>query len=344
MAGRERTTGLTLGKFAPLHRGHQLMIEQAIRETDEVIVVIYDCPETIDIPLNVRADWIRTLYPQVEVIKAWDGPSESGNTPEIKKLQEDYILSKLGGRKVTHFYSSEFYGEHMSAALGAVDRRVDPSRQQMPVSGTQVREAPYENRHFVDPVVYRDMITKVVFLGAPSTGKTTLAAQMAKCHRTVWMPEYGREYWEKHQTDRKLSLGQLEEIADGHLEREERLVQEARGTLFVDTNAITTYMFSLDYHGDATPRLTQLAEEAASRYDLVFVCDADIPNDDTWDRSGDVHRQLFQKKILADLRVRRIPYFGLSGTLEERAEKASRILASFRKYRSLGETLWPEPN
>ncbi|CAG7646874.1 Trifunctional NAD biosynthesis/regulator protein NadR [Paenibacillus solanacearum] len=331
---RQHRTGLTLGKFAPLHRGHQRMIETAMEETDEVIVVIYDCPDTIDIPLNVRANWIRTLYPQVQVIEAWDGPEAMGDTPEIKRMQEAYILKRLGGKPITHFYSSEFYGDHMSQALGAVNRQVDPDRLMVPVSGTQVRDDPYANRHFLSPVVYRDMIARFVFLGAPSTGKTTLAAHMAERHDTVWMPEYGREYWEKHQVNRRLTLRQLEDIAEGHLEREEKLVQDARGMLFVDTNAITTYMFSLYYHGEATPLLAQRAVEAASRYDLVFVCDTDMPYDDTWDRSGEVQRHVFQKQIIADLQVRNIPYIILSGSLEERAEQASRMVAGFRKYRS----------
>ena len=335
----QHRTGLTLGKFAPLHRGHQLMIETAIKEMDEVIVVIYDCPETTDIPLRVRSNWIRTLYPQVQVIEAWDGPMEIGDTPEIKSMHEKYILRKLEGRKITHFYSSEFYGEHMSEALGAENRQVDPDRHTFPVSGTLVRHNPFDHRKFLSPVVYKDMIAKVVFLGAPSTGKSTLSAYMAKQMNTTWMAEYGREYWEKHQVDRRLSLEQLEEIAEGHLEREELLVKEARDVLFVDTNAITTYMFSQYYHGKATPRLTQMAVEAASRYDLVFVCDTDIPYADTWDRSGEVQRFVFQKQIIADLQMRHIPYFLLKGTLEERAESVSKILKPYRIYRSLIECL-----
>ncbi|WP_292760680.1 AAA family ATPase [Nostoc sp. NOS(2021)] len=39
-------------------------------------------------------------------------------------------------------------------------------------------------------------------MGAPSTGKTTIASQLAKEYNTVWMPEYGREYWEKRTTCR----------------------------------------------------------------------------------------------------------------------------------------------
>lgn len=93
------------------------------------------------------------------------------------------------------------------------------------------------------------------------------------------------------------------------------------------------------YHGKATSRLTQMAVDAASRYDLVFVCDTDIPYADTWDRSGEVQRFVFQKQIIADLKMRQIPYFLLKGTLEERAESLSKILKPYRKYRSLSECL-----
>src|SRR5690606_30291600 len=116
--------GLTLGKFAPFHRGHQLLIEKASAEVDELCVMVYTT-DVMDVPLQIRAGWIKRLYPQVQIIEAWDGPPGYGDTPEIRKVQEDYILRKLRGIHITHFYSSEFYGEHVSRALAAIDRRVD---------------------------------------------------------------------------------------------------------------------------------------------------------------------------------------------------------------------------
>jgi HTH-type transcriptional regulator, transcriptional repressor of NAD biosynthesis genes len=334
MSGKK--TGLTLGKFAPLHKGHQYMIETALQEMDELIILIYDAEET-EIPLSVRSGWLRRLYPRAEVLEAWDGPQEVGDSPEIRAMHEAYILERLGGRKITHFYSSEFYGEHVSLALGAVNRQVDPARAMFPVSGTAVRENPYRWRNYVDPFVYRDLITKVVFLGAPSTGKSTLAEALAQKYGTVHMPEYGREYWEKHQVNRRLKPEQLLEIARGHLEREEALLTEANRYLFVDTNAITTYMFSLDYHGFALHELEELARQVQSRYDLVFLCANDIPYDDTWDRSGELKRAVFQKRIIADLKERRIPYIELRGSLQERIATVDRVLKRFHKYDSLGE-------
>ena len=330
-----RKRGLTLGKFAPFHQGHQFLMETMLSEVDEAIAVIYDCPEVTPVPLRVRANWIRQLYPNVQVIEAWDGPTEIGDTPEIKRKHEDYIINSLEIRGITHFYSSEFYGEHMSLALGAVNRLVDCDRKNVPISGTIIRNNPFLFREYLHPSVYRDLIANIVFLGAPSTGKTTITSRLAQEYNTLWMPEYGREYWEKHQINRRLSLEQLVEIAEGHLEREEALLLKANSYLFTDTNAITTYLFSLYYHQTAAPQLIELANQAISRYDLVFVCDTDIPYDDTWDRSGEANRQVFQKQIISDLIIRKIPFFILQGNLEARVNTIKQIINNYQKYQNL---------
>ena len=328
--------GLTLGKFAPFHRGHQMLMETALSEVDELIVMVY-ATDLIHIPLQVRAGWIRKLYPRIQVIEAWDGPEGYGNTPAIRREQEQYILKKLNGLRITHFYSSEFYGEHVSRALGAVDRRVDEARVTVPISGTDLRADYFAGREYLTPEVYNDLISKVCFMGAPSTGKSTLTRAMAEYYNTVFMPEYGAEYWMKHQVDRRITLEQFEEIAPEHNRREDALVLQSRNYLFCDTNPITTYVFAKDYHGCAGPVLTQLAGEATRRYDLFFLCDTDIPYADTWDRSGDQKRKWFQKQIIGDLGERRIPFFRVSGTLEERIEHVKLILQKHHKFGNLLE-------
>lgn len=329
--------GLTLGKYAPFHKGHQYVIETALEEIDKLFVIIYDCPEITPIPLNVRANWIRTLYPQVQVIEAWDGPTELGDSPEIKKKHEDYILNTLKIKHVDAFYSSEFYGQHMSEALSARNRLVDEGRTHYNISSTKIREHPYKYRTYVHRIVYADFITNVVFFGAPSTGKTTMAEHLARIFHTEWMPEYGREYWERHHKNRRLSQKQLVEIAEQHLIRENRKIEVSNHYLFTDTNAITTLMFSLYYHNSADTRLFHLAKQAEKRYDVVFVCDTDIPYDDTWDRSGDMQRSTFQKRIIADLQERKLAFFVLKGDLEHRIEEVCSIIPRFRKYQNIIE-------
>lgn len=323
----EHKVGLTLGKFAPFHKGHQLLIETAVNEVDELIVLIYDDP-VINIALAARAAWIREIYPEIVVIEGVNSPNDTGYTPEIMKIQEDYVLSVLGNRTISHFYSSEPYGVHMSIALNAINRQVDVSRNIIPISATKIRINSFENKEFIHPIVYKDLITKVVLLGAPSTGKTTLAEKLAFHFDTQWMPEYGREYWEKHQINKRLTLEDLLKIAETHIEREDALVLQSNRILFSDTNAITTYLFSLDYHGTALAALENLAKAAENRHDIIFVCDTDIPYDDTWDRSGDVKRKEFQQKIIEDLNNRNLKYYMLSGTIDERIEQVSKVLSA----------------
>jgi NadR type nicotinamide-nucleotide adenylyltransferase len=334
-----KTTGLTLGKFAPFHKGHEFLLSSALAIVDNLICLIYDSPTITNIPLTVRANWIRSIFPTVEVIELWDGPSEVGDTPEIKNMHETYILKLLNGRKITHFFCGEFYGEHMSIALNAQNCLIDPRRVNVPISGSEIRENPFQHREHLSPTVYKDYITNVVFLGAPSTGKSTLAAELAKTFNTVFMPEYGREYWESHQVNRRLSLEQLLEIAEGHLEREDQLLLKANKFLFTDTNALTTNMFSKYYHGRSHPNLSKYADNCFFRYDITFLCDSDIPYDDSWDRSGDANRQVFQKQIEADLICRKIPYILLSGTLSERMAKVESTLSRFVKFNSMGSFL-----
>lgn len=329
--------GLTLGKYAPFHKGHQYVIETALQEMDKVIVIIYDAPGITTVPLNIRADQIRRLYPQVTVTEAWDGPTMIGNSPEIRKKHEDYIIDKLNIKHVDAFYSSEFYGQHISQALRAKNRIVDKERIAYNISSTLIRQNPYKYRKYLDPGVYSDLIINAVFLGAPSTGKTTITERLARKFNTKQMPEYGREYWERHHVNRRLTQEQLVEIAERHLKIENQKIAESDRYLFTDTNALTTFIFSQYYHNAAAHRLEKLAKLAEKRYDIIFVCGIDIPYNDTWDRSGDMNRTIFQKRIIADIQKRKLPFFLLQGDLHNRIEKVSHIISGYSKYQNITE-------
>jgi NadR type nicotinamide-nucleotide adenylyltransferase len=209
---------------------------------------------------------------------------------------------------------------------------VDPERTHRPVSGTAIRDDPHGLRHFVPARVYRDLIANVVLLGAPSTGKTTLAQALADAYRTSWVPEYGRTYWERHQRDRRLTPEQLLEIARRHIEEEDARVRDANRFLFTDTNALTTAVFGREYHGAVSADLEALADAATRRYDLVLLCATDVPYADTPDREGPAHRATFQRRVVDDLHARRVPYVVVRGTVAERVAQVRAALTRFSKF------------
>jgi cytidyltransferase-like protein len=116
-----KSHGLYLGKFAPLHLGHEFMIKEALRTVEKLTVLIYEAPGVTEIPLVQRANWIRALNPEIEVIECGDGPTDVTYESAGMREHELYVIEKLGGRKITHFFSSEQYGEHMSEALPYLD-------------------------------------------------------------------------------------------------------------------------------------------------------------------------------------------------------------------------------
>jgi NadR type nicotinamide-nucleotide adenylyltransferase len=335
------TKGLTLGKFAPFHKGHASIIDLALKECDELVVVVYDAPSLTPIPLQVRTQWISEYCSsmKVKVIEGWASPSDEGYTPEVMRIQEDYIIKELGITGVTHFYSSEPYGENMAKALGAIDRRVDQDRGLFPISGTMLRSDPTKvSLETVPEPVYRSHITTVCLLGAPSTGKSTLAAKLAEFYGTTWLPEYGREYWAANQKDHRLTWEDLGNIQMGHQRLYREAVPKATKYLFADTNEVTTYLFGEYYYqGDDFPHPLKhsvyiRARVAAHAYDKVFVCADDFPHEDTADRSGEVARRKMQRMYVDYLKMLRVPYELLYGTVQERVWQVERSLAKFAKW------------
>ena len=319
-------TGLVLGKFAPFHAGHQLLVERALSECARVIALVYDATQTTSIPLSTRAQWLRDLYPHLEVIESPGAPEETGRDPGIMARQEAWI-QKAVPAKITHFYSSEWYGEHVSRVLGAVDVRVDEARQNVPISGTQVRENPYARRRQMAPRVYFDLLTKVVLVGAESTGKSTLAKALGKHFETVDVPEHGRDYWRQHKdADGLLTRGQLVDLAVEHRELEYRLSAGAKGFIFIDTDARITRQYARLYHESMPPELHDLAEQCGTRYDLTVLCENDFGYVEDGCRAGAERQRKAQEELRSELTHCTHPVLVVRGAIEERLKQVCNAL------------------
>lgn len=336
--------GLTIGKFAPFHKGHEFLINQAYKRLNSgptlqdqpLYVVLYDDVYYTHIPLQTRADWIRKCPSfkgkDIRVILGYTSPNDTGYTDEIKAKQENYLLNTLGLKDygITHFFSSEEYGEHISKAFNCQDVRIDMDRCNIPVSGTMLRGDLYKNRKFLRPHVYKDLIRVFTFMGGPGAGKSTLVEELSNRLKEPYCPEFGREYWETHNVDRRLTPDQMIEICKGHLEWEDDAIMEAKDVCFIDTNPIVTMLFSIYYHGVPHPKVVEYAEQCVSRYTQFIVCASDFPFTETEDRSGDANRALIHDMTLDYLDYKRIPYYSVRGSVQDRVGKIIDLLSHIK--------------
>src|SRR5215213_3373828 len=81
-------------------------------------------------------------------------------------------------------------------------------------------------------------IRRIGVIGAESTGKTALCEALAKHYKTVWVPEYAREYFNDSDIY-NYSLDDLVKIAERQIKSEEECELIANRFLFCDTTLIT---------------------------------------------------------------------------------------------------------
>ncbi|MBF4506814.1 DUF4301 family protein [Flavobacterium sp. JLP] len=169
-------------------------------------------------------------------------------------------------------------------------------------------------------------IIKIALFGPESTGKTTLAKQLAAYYETEWVPEFARDYlqkkWEENQ--QICTADDMLPIAYGQTELENQKLSTANKYLFCDTNLMVTKVFSEMYYGFCDPLLNEAALE--HEYDLFFLTDIDVPweKDDIRD-SPDGRQTVFSvfKQTLIDNNK---PFITLSGDEKSRLEKATAIV------------------
>lgn len=168
-------------------------------------------------------------------------------------------------------------------------------------------------------------MTRVVILGAESTGKTTLAVALAEHYKTTWVPEFGRLYTEARRP--RGGLWRSDEftfIATEQVRMEDALDRIANRVLICDTDAFATAIWHERYLGQPSPDVLAIA--AIRRYDLYILTDVDTPFVPDEIRDGESIRGWMHKRFQDELSRMGVPLLLLSGPHERRlAEAVARI-------------------
>lgn len=163
---------------------------------------------------------------------------------------------------------------------------------------------------------------KVAIVGPESTGKTSLAKQLAEHYGAQWVPEYAREYLDG--LNRPYTYDDLVVIAKGQLSEEDRIAATANELLICDTNLVVIKVWGEFKFSKCPEWVEQNLKER--QYDFYLLMDIDFPwIADPQREHPESREELFAmyKQVLDDLGV---DYAIISGEPGDRLGKAVEAL------------------
>ncbi len=166
------------------------------------------------------------------------------------------------------------------------------------------------------------MSYRVVLTGPESTGKSTLAKQLATHYQTIWVEEYARSYIQK--INRLYGEEDLLPIAQGQIAAEDEALAKNTPIIFFDTSLIVLKVWSDYKYQQCNPWIVEQLEKRD--YDLFLLCDTDVPWAYDPQREHPQERQEIYQRYLSELNVYQKNFVSISGTEEVRLEKAIKII------------------
>ena len=332
------TVGMYGGSFDPLHTGHIHDIIKAASMCDELYVVLCYNDKRDAVPVNIRYRWLLNTtrhLPNVQIIRLADG-AESKEVYDTEKFWEigaRDIRTAIGKPMDAVFCGSDYLGTDRFESLYPECEVIYFDRAEVPISSTEIRSWAAAHWDYV-PVICRSYYArKVLLVGGESTGKSTLAQNLALAYNTNYVAEIGRQTCDYAGGEELMIAEDMYE----NLLRQKVAVMDALSTcnrvVFVDTDAITTLFYSYFLLSDheEQEKCRELAEalNAITDWDLVLFLEPTVAfvQDGTRNEKIAADRQKYSDQIKALLDANGVQYVCLGGSYYERFTRAKQLLA-----------------
>ncbi len=312
--------GVVIGKFYPPHKGHHFLINKAKISTDQLTVIVCDKKDQT-ISGNLRAKWLREIHPDVNVVVTPDDLSDDDSMSWAKRTL------KILGYVPDMVFTSEDYGDKYAQIMGSKHILVDKQRKMFPISGTVIRNDPFNNWQYLEPPVKAYFTKRICILGAESTGTTTLARDLAKYYKTIWVPEYGRLYAEGKMFSPSIKnwvKSEFVHIAKMQNILEDELAKYAEKLLICDTNSWVTSIWHERYIGKWSKDVEKLS--LGRKYNLYLITDLNTPFVQDETRDGEHLRQWMHNRFIEQLTKEKKQFMVIDGSKKERLKKAISLI------------------
>ena len=166
---------------------------------------------------------------------------------------------------------------------------------------------------------------RIVITGPESSGKSLLAARLARHFSTLWTTEVAREYLTEHGPD--YGPKDLLLMAQLQAQQSQELAESSLDLVFDDTDLLTYRIWFLEKYGRPSPAMEAMPLEG----DLYLLCTPDLawtpdplreyPREADRQRHFELHKEYLEKEAK--------PYALVSGQGSARTMNALRILEAF---------------
>lgn len=308
--------GVVLGDFCPLTNAHVHMIEFARHYVDELTIVV-DEHAADAIKAEVRVRWLNEQFPGVPVKRV---KSAEWHKSDGKDFSDGLVkgLRRLVPKTEGFVFCLEERGKLLAAQLGATYIPCDPGLLGYLATEKDVRTDPLKCWDALPRIVRPHFVKRVCVFGPESTGKSTLAKQLAAHFRTVYVPEYAKTYIES--TGKEIDNDDMLAIARGQCALEDATARDANRVLFCDSDLVTSIIWSGRLVGTIPEWLRTEADKR--HYDLYLLTHYDVP----W--VDDVHRYIpkespaFFDRCVLELEGRHRVFTQIRGNWDERFKLA----------------------
>jgi HTH-type transcriptional repressor of NAD biosynthesis genes len=319
--------GLVFGKFLPFHKGHKALIGFALKQCDELIILVC-CSDKEHISSDIRVNWIKKTFKKNRriIIQAFDyKETELPNTSESSRIVSQIWASKF--REILPYFdvliTSEKYGKYVAQYLEIPHISFDEKRKKHAISSSMIRQNPTKHWHYIADAAKPYFQKKVVLLGTESVGKSTLCNTLAHYFSANLVTEVGREIVENAEDFTK---SDLENIVDQHCKKIKKAQKDARPLMILDTDIHITQSYAKYTFGEYLDVSPEVYKQ--QRANLYLFLNNDVPFVQEGSQMTEKMRNELDKSHRQTLKKFRVNYHEINGNWSGRLNKAIKLIES----------------
>lgn len=163
---------------------------------------------------------------------------------------------------------------------------------------------------------------KIVITGPESTGKSTLAKQLARHYNAPLVKEYAREYLTK--LNKKYTQQDLTKIAKGQIELENKAMKSNSKFIVCDTSLEVIKIWSAFKYNSCEAFIIKALQERQPNLYLLMA--TDLPWQPDALRKNPENRKELYALYKNELTTSKVPFYEISGSGEDRLEMARKAI------------------